>query len=493
MAPCVLTAEFTHETNTFNVIKTDYEAFRSSRILEGDDAISARGDANTELAGFLDVARKYQWDLVHAISADAEPAGPVTRDAFDRITHKILAKAAALGDKLDGILLGLHGAMVTVFSSDGEGEVLERLRRVLKRRIPIAVTLDPHANVTATMCENADVLISFKTYPHVDIRETARHAAELLHKAIQGSIRPKTLLVRRPMLEEANAGRTDIGPMIDWIEEAREHERSAGALAVSINGAFPGADVKEVGPTVVVTYDGEPDRHIAFAERIADKIWDNRENVLNKFYTPKESAEIARCYMGERPLIIADYADNPGAGAYGDATALLDALLKARVQNACFGPVVDAGTVNQLSNAKIGDTVSVSLGGKMDPRFGGPPLQVEAKLLRLSDGKLVGTGPQLGGLQFSFGPTAVILVGGVKVLVVTERSQLLDQEQFRAFGIEPTAHDVIVVKSQQHFRADFESIAGEIIICDCGALSTMDYAKMPFRNVPRPIYPLDKF
>ncbi|WP_051041276.1 MlrC C-terminal domain-containing protein [Mesorhizobium australicum] len=115
---------------------------------------------------------------------------------------------------------------------------------------------------------------------------------------------------------------------------------------------FPGADVKEVGPTVVVTYDCEPDRHIAFAERIADKIWDNRENVLNKFYTPKESAEIARCYMGERPLIIADYADNPGAGAYGDATALLDALLKARVQNACFGPMVDAGTVNQLSNAK---------------------------------------------------------------------------------------------------------------------------------------------
>ncbi|WP_051041278.1 MlrC C-terminal domain-containing protein [Mesorhizobium australicum] len=142
---------------------------------------------------------------------------------------------------------------------------------------------------------------------------------------------------------------------------------------------------------------------------------------------------------------------------------------------------------------RIGDTVSVSLGGKMDPRFGGPPLQVEAKLLRLSDGKLVGTGPQLGGLPFSFGPTAVISVGGVKVLVVTERSQLLDQEQFRAFGIEPTAHDVIVVKSQQHFRADFESIAGGIIVCDCGALSTMDYAKMPFRNVPRPIYPLDKF
>lgn len=491
MSYCVLTAEFAHETNTFNVNKTEYRAFAAHGIHEGEAAITARGEANTELAGFLDVARNYGWNLIHTISADAEPAGPVTRDAFDRITAKIVEKARELGDKLDGILLGLHGAMVTEFSQDGEGELLERLRAATSRRIPIAITLDPHANVTEKMCRLSDIAVSFKTYPHIDIRETARHAGELLQQSMAGSIAPKNLLARRPMLEEANAGRTDIGPMIDWIAEARAHEKTEGALAASINGAFPNADIAEVGPTVVVTYDGDASPHKAFAERMADKIWDNRAQVLNRFYTPAEAAQLAKNYDGSRPLIIAEYADNPGAGGYGDATALLAALLESGIGNACFGPIADPETVALLSHSQIGDRVRISLGGKTDPRFGGGPLEVDAELIGLSDGHLVGTGAQLGGLSFSFGPTAVVVIDGVTVLVVSEASQMLDQQQFRAFGIEPTAYKVVGLKSMQHFRADFTPIAGEIIVCDSGALCTMDYARMPYRNVPRPIYPLD--
>ncbi|HHV66648.1 M81 family metallopeptidase [Brucella intermedia] len=492
MSYCVLTAEFAHETNTFNRVKTGYEAFASVGILEGRAAIAARGDANTELAGFLDKGRLYGWDVVHTVSAEAEPAGPVTRDAFDRIAGRIIDKVRELGNRLDGVLLGLHGAMVTEFSPDGEGELLERLRRAMGRRIPIAVTLDPHANVTAKMCEQADILISFKTYPHVDIRETAHHAGELLQRAMAGAIKPRTLLVRRPMLEEANSGRTDIGPMVEWIAEARAHEKTPGALAVSINGAFASADIPEMGPTVLVTYDGDATPHKVFAERIADEMWENRANILNSFHTPEDAARFATHYSGTRPLVIADYADNPGAGGYGDSTALLAALLEAGVKDACFGPMVDPEAVESLSRAEIGDTFFFSLGGKMDPRFGGGPLDVNARLLHLSDGRLVGTGPQMGGLEFSFGPTAVVAIGGVTVLIVSERSQLLDQQQFRAFGIDPTGHRVIVVKSMQHFRADFEPIAGEIIVCDSGALCTMDYAKLPYRNVPRPIYPLDR-
>ncbi|MBA8880964.1 M81 family metallopeptidase [Phyllobacterium myrsinacearum] len=488
----VLTAEFAHETNTFNVRKTGYDAFEVEGVLFGEAAIHARGDANTEIAGFMDIARKFDWKTEHVVSASAEPAGPVTRDAFDRIGGAIVQAATDRKGDLDGILLGLHGAMVTEFAPDGEGELLARLRAVVGPDLPIAVTLDPHANVTAKMCEHANILISFKTYPHIDMRDIARHAGEVLHRTMAGEIQPKTLLVRRPMLEEANAGRTDVGPMIGWISAARTHEKTSGALAVSINGAFPNADIPEVGPTVLVTYDGDPASHRHFAESIADQIWETRFDVLNTFHTVEEAAEIALNYRGDRPLIVADYADNPGAGGYGDATTLLGGLLRAGVTDACFGPIVDPETARMLHGATVGDIIHLSLGGKTDPSFGGSPLQVSAKLMHLSDGKLVGDGPQLGGLTFTFGLTAVVKIDGISVLVVSEPSQMRDLQQFRAFGIDPGTHRVVGLKSMQHFRAAFEPIAGKIIVCDSGALCTMDYGKMPYRNVPRPIFPLDR-
>ncbi|AZO68056.1 M81 family metallopeptidase [Mesorhizobium sp. M6A.T.Cr.TU.016.01.1.1] len=488
----VLTAEFVHETNTFSVRKTDYDAFAVEGIRFGEDAVRVRGEANTEIAGFLDIGRKYHWTIQHVVSAGAEPAGPVTRDAFDRIGGAIVQAAKDRKGDLDGIMLGLHGAMVTDFSPDGEGELLERLRAVVGPDLPIAVTLDPHANVTAKMCQHADILISFKTYPHIDMRDTARHAGELLQRTMAGEIDPKTFLVRRPMLEEANAGRTDIGPMVGWIAEARAYETMPGALAVSINGAFPYADISEVGATVLVTYDGDCASHQAFAESIATKIWDDRFNVLNTFHTVEAAAEIARAYNDDRPLIIADYADNPGAGAYGDATNLLEALLDAGVHDACFGPIVDPETALQLHRSAVGETVQLALGGKTDARFGGGPLKVAAKLVHISDGKLIGDGPMMGGLELNFGPTAVIQIEGIAILVVTEPSQMYDLQQFRAFGIDPASHRVVGLKSMQHFRAAFEPIAGKVIVCDSGALCTMDYARMPYGNVPRPIFPLDR-
>lgn len=487
----VLTAEFSHETNTFNIHPTDYDAFARQELQFGEDAIRAFGNANTGIAGFLDISRKHGWTLRHVLSAAAEPAGPVTRDAFDRLGGAIIRAVAEAKGALDGILMALHGAMVTDFSPDGEGELLERLREVVGPDLPIAITLDPHANVTEKMCRHADIIISYKTYPHVDMREIAHHAGELLQRTMAGEIRPKTLLVRRPMLEEINAGRTDIGPMVGWIEEARAYEGRNGAFAVSINGAFPNADIPEIGPTVLVTYQGEEAPHRAFAEGIADKIWNARFDVLNTYHTVDEAAAMAAGWQGDKPFIIADYADNPGGGGYGDATTLLGAMLKAGLTRTCFGPIIDPETVQQLHQARAGDKVALRLGGKTDASFGGGPLEVTATLVRTSDGRLVGDGPILGGLEFNFGPSAVIQVDGITVLVVTEPSQMLDLQQFRAFGIDPVAHRVIGLKSMQHFRAAFEPIAGKVIVCDSGALCTLNYRKMPYRNVPRPIYPLD--
>ena len=490
----VLTAEFAHETNTFNKNLTGYNAFCDRTAYFGADAIKERGNANTELAGFLDCGKKFGWEIEHVLSAAAEPAGYVTRDAFDRLGGAIVD--AAKKSKFDAILLGLHGAMVTEFDEDGEGVLLERLRAVVGPDIPIAITLDLHANVTPKMCALANIIVSYKTYPHIDMRERANQAGEILQRTLKGEIAPKTLRAHRPMLDEVNGGRTDVGPMIEWVAKSVAYEKQPGVQAVSVNSGFGNADIKDVGPTVLVTYDtkaGQAEKHQAFAESIAEEIWEKRFDVLNNYMPVEEAAAIAKGYVRSTgPIIIADYADNPGGGGYGDSTNLLRAMLDVDLENAAFGPIVDPETAAYLHKQRVGDKVKIQLGGKTDPRFGGGPIDLTVTLKLISNGDYVGDGPMIGGLRHSFGPSAVIEIGGMQVLVTSEPAQMLDLQQFKAFGIDPAAKSVVGLKSMQHFRAAFEPIAGKVIVCDSGALCTAYYERLPYQNVPRPVYPLDR-
>ena len=486
----ILSAEIAHETNTFSRIPTDQQAFRNRYFLTGTDAISARGNLNTELAGFLDTGKKYDWQIDHILSACANPSGKVTDAAFDWLTVPVIT--AASNNRYHGILLGLHGAMVTESCDDGEAAILQRLRAVVGDEIPIAITLDLHANVSEKMCELANIIVSYKTYPHIDMRETGRRAGEILQRSLTREIDPVTVRASCPMLEEVNGGRTDIGPMVEWIELARQWEQRDDAFAASINGGFASADIRDAGPTVLVTAEGDLHAHREFAKDLVNRIWDSRGAVLNDYLEVGSAAAIAAPFVPETgPLIIADYADNPGAGAYGDSTNLLNALLDAGVNNACLGPIVDGETVQQLRQHRAGDRIAIRLGGKIDPRFGGGPLSLDADLIALSDGDYVGGGAMIGGLRLSFGPSAVIRIDGIEVLVTTLAKQLLDLQQFKSFGIDPESKSVVAVKSMQHFRADFEPIAGQVIVCDSGALCTPDYRRLEYRKVRRPIFPLD--
>lgn len=485
----VLSAEISHETNTFNVHPTTLRCFEDRFLLKGDQAVATRGDQNTELAGLLDVGREYGWAVNHVISAAAGPGGCVTRAAFDAIVAPLIAAA---GDDWDGIFLMLHGAMVTDFCEDGEGEILRRLRAVTGPDMPIAITLDPHANVTTIMCDLAQILVSFTTYPHVDMRATGRRTAQLLQRTMTGDIQPLTLRFHRPMLEEANGGRTDIGPMIERHALARAYEARKGVYAISINGAFPCADIAEVGPTVLVTCDGDRTEHRQIGDTLADDIWARRHEGLNSYMSSAEAADVARNWDGTaNPLVVADYADNPGSGAYGDATGLLSALLEAGVENACFGPMIDPEVAAFLNTQAVGATVTLRLGGKTAPAFGGGPLELTGLVTWAGDGRVVGSGPILGGLERSFGTTAVLRVAGIDILIVTIPHQMLDLKQFETFGIYPARKSVVALKSMQHFRAAFAQIAGRIIVCDSGALSTLNYSALPYANVSRPMFPLD--
>ena len=491
----VLSAELAHETNTFSILPTAFAQFEAQDLfLSHDSALAARGDSNTELAGFADAARAHGWELQHVLSAIAQPAGRVTREAFDRLAGAIVDAARQRAGELDGILLGLHGAMVTEDHDDGEGELLRRLRAVVGPALPIAVTLDLHANVTAAMCAHAQIIVSYRTYPHVDMRRTGRQAGDILQRTMAGEIRPYTLRAWLPMLDEVNGGRTDVGPMLERLAQARAWEQDHGdVFAVSINAGFARADIAEIGPTVLVTAQGDRAAHQRFADGLADDIWARRHERINRFLRVEEAAALARDWPGTGgPLVVADYADNPGGGAYGDATALLQALLDAGVDQACFGPVVDPETVQQLQEAPVGATVRVRLGGKTDARLGGGPLDLSATVRLHSDGRYFADGPMTGGLDKTWGPTVVLRVAGIDILVVSLPAQILDQAQFTAFGIEPAACRVVALKSMQHFRAAFEPMAGKVVVCDSGALCTPDYAALPYPHVPRPMFPLDQ-
>jgi len=294
------------------------------------------------------------------------------------------------------------------------------------------------------------------------------------------------------MLEEVNGARTDTGPMIERLQAARDWEQRADVHAVSINGGFASADIDEVGPTVLVTAEGDMELHRRFAEGLVDDIWQRRGEVLNDYLEVDAAAAIAARFDAQAgPLVIADYADNPGAGAYGDATNLLRALLQAGVANACFGPLVDGATVQQLWEHEPGASVEIQLGGKTDPAFGGGPLALRAELLLKSNGEYIGRGAMIGGLRRSFGPSVVIRVDDIEVLVTSRAAQILDLQQFRCFAIDPLEKSVVALKSMQHFRADFEPIAARVIVCDSGALCTPRYRLLDYRQVPRPIFPLD--
>lgn len=484
----ILSAEIVHETNTFNIRPTTLRSFQDRYLLEGDQAIAARGSKNTELAGLLDAGRDHGWEINHVISAAAGPGGFVTRDAFEALTAPLIAASEGTWD---GIFLMLHGAMVTDFCDDGEGEILRRLRAVIGPDLPVAVTLDPHANVTSAMCDLAQILVSFTTYPHVDIRATGRRAAEFLQRTMSDDIQPKTLRAHRAMLEEANGGRTDLGPMIQRHALARAYESRKGVYAISINGAFPCADINEVGPTVLITCEGDMAAHSEISKILADDIWDRRHEVLNTYLNSSEAAIVATTWNGDAgPLVIADYADNPGSGAYGDATDLLGALISAGVENACFGPLVDPIAAALLNVQTIGTELTLDIGGVTAPEFGGEPLSVTGKVKWTGDGRVVGRGPILGGLERSFGPTAVLEVGGLDILIVSIAHQMLDLKQFETFGIDPAKKSIVALKSMQHFRAAFTPIAGRIIVCDCGVLCTLNYASLGYKNVPDPTFPL---
>ena len=487
----VLTARFMHETNTFSRVPTDMAMIRRRDYhLENEIPAAFRG-TRSALGATFEAADKFGWTLVHPVSANPNPSGTVTDEAFEQVTGMILGAVDAKGP-LDGALLHLHGAMVSDSHEDAEGEFLARLRGRLGPEAPIVVTLDLHANVTQRMADNANALIAYRTYPHIDQHERAWQGAELLERAMQGEIRPRTVIARRPMLYGLDHGRTQRGPMAELIARGEALEEKGAALVVSICAGFSRANIHDVGPSVTVTVDGNAPQGRAIAEEFMDYAWENRDFTTVKLLPVAEAVALLRQGKpGDKPLVVADYTDNPGGGGYGDATAFLKGLVDGGVDSVAFHAICDPEAVQDGMRAGISSITTLTLGGKTDPAMGGGPLSLSGEVVCLTNGRFIAYGPMGGGVERNYGPSMVFRVGGIDIIVITNNGQAVDLGQFTSLGIDPTRYQTVAVKSMQHFRAAFEPIARHVVLVDTGALCSEIYTPALFTKVRRPVWPLD--
>jgi microcystin degradation protein MlrC len=484
----VLIAEFMHETNTFSVQLTGQDAFEAHGVYLGNAIPQAFRGTRTAMGAAFEAAENFGWNLVHPLVTGANPSGRVLDTAFELFAGHILDASAGI----DGVLLHLHGAMATESSDDGEGELLARLRKRLGPDIPIVAVLDLHATLTQLMADSANALISYRTYPHIDQYERSWQGARLLERAMAGEIRPKVAVARRPILYALDGGRTTSPPFKELLRRGDALEAAGEALVVSVQAGFSSADVHDIGPSVAVTANDRGQAQ-AIAEELMDYAWEQR-HFSSISFTPLAEA-MARAKAGEgrhdKPLLISDYSDNPGSGAYGDATNLLRAVLDAGLSNVGFHAIRDPQAALAAQAAGVGNRVRLKLGGKVDPSTGGGPLDLDAHVVALTDGHFIAYGPMGGGVWRNYGLSALLRVDDVEIIVITHNGQATDLAQFTSLGVDPARKSTLIVKSMQHFRAAFEPVACEVLEVDTGALSTRNFKTRPYRKVRRPIFPLD--
>lgn len=497
--PHILAAELSHETNVFSVTPTDLAAFSASGIARGDAILDRSNGTNSAFGGFTRGASAEGFALLPVLSVWATPSGMVTAEAIcsltTEITDAIIASRSA--GRLDGVLLALHGAMVTEDDCDGDGALLGAIRAAAGPECPIVATLDLHANISQSMVDAATVLIGYDTYPHVDMADRAAEACKVMANLLAGRIHPVPALVKPPMLPTSQNMTTARDPMRRLLAAAHEAEARPDVINVTIAGGFPPADVEECGFSVLVTTDGNPSLANQIASDVARLAWSHREEFLGGVTSfPEALQRLLSPAIPGKPTVIVDIGDNPWTGGPGDSAELLRFLLHHGVTDAALALVKDPDAVAACVAVGVGNHVNLDLGGRTDRRHG-EPLAVQAWVRSLSNGRYVNEGPMMAGVGVDLGRSAVIICGpdaparGIDVIVTSRAETPISLNIFRRHGIDPTERRVLALKGKGHFRASFEPIAGEVILVEGPGITGSDLSRLDFRHVRRPIWPLD--
>lgn len=478
-------AGFIHETNTFAPAKADFAAFVKGSghlpLCRGEEMVAMVAGANTGLEGAMNFAREKGWEIVPILRASAVPSAHVTEDAFERIATEIIEGIVAAGP-IDGILLDLHGAMVCEHVDDGEGELLARLRTAVGYDIPVAVSLDLHGNMTEQSMRDADVMVAYRTYPHVDIARTGYRAAALLDRLMNGERFAKAFRAADYLIP-ISWQCTDMEPAKSIYARLEALEEQEGVVSLSFFPGFPAADFPACGP-VVLAYGETQVAADKAADDLITMVNASEEAFAGKVYTADDGVKAAMkiAETATRPVVLSDTQDNPGAGGNSDTTGMLRALVANDAQRASLGLLFDPAAAAAAHEAGIGATIRIALGG----HSGIPddaPFEADFVVEALSDGFTRVDGPYYGDTLMRLGPSACLRIGGVRVAVASHKVQMADRGLFRYLGIEPESEAILVNKSSVHFRADFEPIAETILVCAAPGPMAVDPAALPWTRL----------
>ena len=477
---------FLHESHSFAPRPTTYQDFVAPGgfppLCHGTELIDSLRDASVPAAGAISVVEAEGATIVPLAWGLANPAAPVQDEAFERIAALNCALLSMALDEgpLDGVYLDLHGAAMVESFPDAEGELLRRVRAIIGTAMPLTISLDPHANLTEAMVNLTDAVVPFRTYPHVDMKDAGARAAALLFQRSRRGQPWEKAFRRLDFWIPLGAQCTLMPPMEEVMAERAAIAERSCIPELAFCFGFPYADFPGCGPALAVYADSRTsadDVADEFLNLVSAREPEFTQELFSSSAAVAEARRLATTMNG--PIIIADTQDNPGGGGHGDTTELLSELVKQRATGALLCLINDQMSAATCHAAGEGATVSLSLGGKSDRM----PYRCTARVERLTDGRFTLTGPMGSGNPGNLGPSALIDIDGVKVIVVSRKMQALDQAIIRHVGIEPAACAILVLKSSVHFRADFGPIAGRVIVAVAPGPVVADPATLNFQHV----------
>lgn len=482
-----------HETHSFVERPTTLPDFQAHALHYGDSVLEAMAETRSTIGGMIARAAAHKWRIIPTIYGAAMPGGIVSEDVFQTMLHELLSRLAAAGP-VAGVLLALHGAMVTEKQLDPEGHILEQVRHVVGSSTPIVAAFDMHANVSNAMVDCANVLLSFDTNPHVDTYERGVEAATILQLLLTNDVRPTAHYLRPPIMLPPQATGTDDLPLRVVHDRARMVEADTDVIAVSIMAGFAYADTPFTGASLVVTTNNAPKLARRYVSELATILIEQRHSGLPELVEPKDAVARALAQSGG-PVILVDSADNIGGGTPGDGTDALRAMLDVGVREGTM-VLTDPEAVAICWEAGENARVVLEVGGKAD-RYHGEPVSVTGVVQRLSDGIFECELPNnhfasFYGTSIQMGRTAWLRVDGVNIILIESKTPPFDLAQLRSVGVIPEEQKIIVVKSAIAYRAAYLPIAAGVIEMDTAGLCSANLTRFPYKHISRPIFPLDE-